>query len=94
MKYNIEKINKIGKLLAEIVEEALAGERQKDVRIADVEMEVLESLREVGRGGSGRRLARYENCMLVRRRIGTQPLTFRSAKEKGTAGRNRISSQK
>ncbi len=49
MKYNIEKINKIGKLLAEIVEEALAGERQEDVRIAEVEMEVRESLREVGR---------------------------------------------
>jgi hypothetical protein len=48
MKYNIEKINEIGKLLAEIVEEALAGERQADVRIADVEMGVRESLREVG----------------------------------------------
>lgn len=47
MKYNIEKINEIGKLLAEIVEEAL-GERKEDVRIADVEMEVRESLREVG----------------------------------------------
>ena len=48
MKYNIEKINEIGKMLAEIVEEALAGERQEDVRIADVEMGVRESLREVG----------------------------------------------
>lgn len=48
MKYNIEKINEIGKLLAEIVEEALAGEGKEDVRIADVEMEVRESLREVG----------------------------------------------
>lgn len=48
MKYNIEKINEIGKLLAEIVEERLAGERQEDVRIADIEMEVRESLREVG----------------------------------------------
>jgi hypothetical protein len=48
MKYNIEKINEIGKLLAEIVEEALAGERQADIRIADIEIEVRESLREVG----------------------------------------------
>ena len=48
MKYNIEKINEIGKLLAEIVEEALAGEKREDVRIADIEMEVRESLREVG----------------------------------------------
>lgn len=48
MKYNIEKINEIGKLLAEIVEEALGGERKEDVRIADIEMEVRESLREIG----------------------------------------------
>jgi hypothetical protein len=40
MKYNIEKINEIGKLLAEIVEEALVGERKEDVRIADIEMGV------------------------------------------------------
>ena len=49
MKYNIEKINEIGKLLAEIVEEALAGEKKEEIRIADIEMEVRESLREVGR---------------------------------------------
>ena len=48
MKYNIEKINEIGKLLAEIVEEGLAGRRREDIRIADVEMEVRERLREVG----------------------------------------------
>ena len=48
MKYNIEKINEIGKLVAEIVEEALAGERQEGLRIANIEMEVRESLREVG----------------------------------------------
>ncbi len=48
MKYNIEKIKEIGKLLAETVEEALAGEKREDVRIADIEMEVRESLREVG----------------------------------------------
>jgi hypothetical protein len=29
MKYNIEKINEIGKLLAEIAEEALAGKSRK-----------------------------------------------------------------
>jgi hypothetical protein len=48
MKYNIEKINEIGKMLAEIVEEALAGERKEDVRVADIEMGIRESLREVG----------------------------------------------
>lgn len=48
MKYNIEKINQIGKMLAEIVEEALAGERKEGVRIADIELEVRESLREIG----------------------------------------------
>ena len=48
MKYNIEKINEIGKLLAEIAEEALAGKKQEEVRIADIEMELRESLREVG----------------------------------------------
>lgn len=48
MKNNIEKINEIGKLLAEIVEEGLAGEKREDIRIADIEMEVRESLREAG----------------------------------------------
>jgi hypothetical protein len=48
MKYNIEKINEIGKLLAEIVEESLAGERREDVRIADIEKEIRDSLREIG----------------------------------------------
>jgi hypothetical protein len=48
MKYNIEKINEIGKLLAEIVEEELAGKKREDIRIADIEMEVRESLREAG----------------------------------------------
>ena len=48
MKYNIEKINEIGKLLVEIVEGTLAGEKNEDVRIADIEMEVREILQEVG----------------------------------------------
>jgi len=48
MKYNIEKINQIGKILAEIVEEALEEESQEGVRIADIEMGVRESLREIG----------------------------------------------
>jgi hypothetical protein len=48
MKYNIEKIKEIGKLLAEIVEEALGGEKKEGIRIADIEMEVREILREVG----------------------------------------------
>lgn len=48
MKYNIEKINQIGKLVAEIVEEALAGEKKEGIRIVDVEMGLRESLREIG----------------------------------------------
>jgi hypothetical protein len=45
MKYNIEKINEIGKILAEVVEEGIKGE----VLIKDVEMALRESLREIGR---------------------------------------------
>ena len=48
MKYNIEKINQIGKLLAEIVEEALEEEGQEGVRLGDIEMGLRESLREIG----------------------------------------------
>ena len=50
MKYNIEKINQIGKMLAEIVEEALEEEGQEGVRIGDIEMGLRESLREIGQG--------------------------------------------
>ena len=49
MKYNIEKINEIGKLLAEVVEEALNTEGAKEVLIGDVEMAMRERLLEVGR---------------------------------------------
>jgi hypothetical protein len=49
MKYNIEKINEIGKLLAEVVADALKTEGQAGVLIRDVEMALRESLREIGR---------------------------------------------
>lgn len=48
MKYNIEKINEIGKMLAEVVEEAIKAERQADVLIGDIELALRESLREIG----------------------------------------------
>lgn len=51
MKYNIEKINLIGKMLAEIVQEALGDAEKEKVLIGDIEMELRESLREIGRSG-------------------------------------------
>jgi len=48
MKYNIEKINQIGKMLAEVVEEAIKAENRKDVLIGDVEMTIRESWLKVG----------------------------------------------
>ncbi len=45
MKYNIEKINEISQLLAEVVEEAIKMEVQAGVLIGDVEMAMRESLR-------------------------------------------------
>ncbi|HSN24428.1 MAG TPA: ISKra4 family transposase [Methylomicrobium sp.] len=48
MKYNIEKINEIGKMLAEVVEEAIKTEGQADVLIGDIELALRESLREIG----------------------------------------------
>ena len=50
MKYNIEKINEISKLLAEVVEEAIQTEGQTEGLIGDVEMALRESLREIGSG--------------------------------------------
>ena len=47
MKYNIEKINQRGKMLAEVVEETIKAERQ-EVLIGDVEMAMREGLREIG----------------------------------------------
>jgi len=45
MEYNIEKINEIGKMLAEVIEDVM----QAEVLIGEVEMALRESLREVGR---------------------------------------------
>jgi hypothetical protein len=49
MKYNIEKINEIGKMLAVVIEDAIQTEVQAQVLIGDVEMALRESLREIGR---------------------------------------------
>jgi hypothetical protein len=49
MKYNIEKINEIGKMLAEVVADAIKTEGQAEVRIGDVKMALRESLQEIGR---------------------------------------------
>jgi hypothetical protein len=49
MKDNIEKINEIGKMLAEVVEDAIQTEGQAAVLIGDVEMVLRESLRASGR---------------------------------------------
>ena len=48
MKYNIEKINLIGKLLAEVVEGAMLEEGAEGILIGDLEMTIRESLREIG----------------------------------------------
>ena len=48
MKYNIEKINEIGKLLAEVVEEALKTEGKEDALIGDIEMALRESVLRIG----------------------------------------------
>ena len=48
MKYNIEKINQIGKMLAEVVEEAIQAEGREGILIGDVEMALRESLLKVG----------------------------------------------
>ena len=48
MKYNIEKINEIGRLLEEVVEEAIMDEGKGGALIGEVEMRMRESLREIG----------------------------------------------
>jgi hypothetical protein len=48
MKYNIEKINQIGKMLAEVVEEAIQVEGREGILVGDVEMAIRESLLKVG----------------------------------------------
>ena len=63
MKYNIEKINEIGKMLAEVVGDAIKTEGAAEVRIGDVEMALRESLQEIGRnhglGVSGERICTH-----------------------------------
>jgi hypothetical protein len=48
MEYNIEKINEIGKMLAEVIEEAASQVEVESVRIGDVEMALREILQAVG----------------------------------------------
>jgi hypothetical protein len=48
MKYNIEKINQIGKMLAEVIEESVMGTEEEKVRISDLEMALRETLQVVG----------------------------------------------
>jgi hypothetical protein len=48
MEYNIEKINQIGKMLAEVIEEAMVQTEVEKVRIGDVEMALRETLQAVG----------------------------------------------
>jgi hypothetical protein len=48
MKYNIEKINEIGKLLVEVVEAAANQEGKEEIRIGDIEMVLRESLQAIG----------------------------------------------
>ena len=48
MKYNIEKINEIGKLLAEVVEDALKTEGEKAILIGEIEMALRESMLKIG----------------------------------------------
>jgi len=48
MRYNIEKINQIGKLLAEVVEEAANSKEAEGVLIGKIEMELRENLLAIG----------------------------------------------
>jgi len=48
MKYNIEKIKQIGKMLAEVVQEAIETEKQAGVLIGEVELAMRASLLEAG----------------------------------------------
>lgn len=51
MEYNIEKINEIGKMLAEVIGEAMRPMEEEQVRIGDVEMAFRETLKAVGQSG-------------------------------------------
>ena len=48
MKYNIEKINEIGKMVAEVVADALQTEGRENVLIGDIEMVMREGLLKIG----------------------------------------------
>ncbi len=48
MEYNIEKINQIGKKLAEVIEEAVQQTEAESVRIGDIEMALRENLLAIG----------------------------------------------
>lgn len=48
MNYNIEKINEMGKILAEVIGEAVKQTEAESVRIGDVEMALRETLQAVG----------------------------------------------
>lgn len=51
MEYNIEKINQIGKMVAEVIGEAMTQTKEEQVRIGDVEMALRETLKAVGQSG-------------------------------------------
>ena len=48
MEYNIEKINQIGKMLAEVIEEAVQQTEAESVRIGNIEMALRENLLVIG----------------------------------------------
>ena len=48
MEYNIEKINQIGKMLAEVIEEAVQQTEAESVRIGNIEMALRENLLAIG----------------------------------------------
>jgi hypothetical protein len=48
MEYNIEKINQIGKILAEVIEEAVQQREAESVRIGNIEMALRENLLAIG----------------------------------------------
>lgn len=49
MKYNIEKINPIGQLLAEVIEEAVRQKEEgENIRIGNIEMALRENLQAIG----------------------------------------------
>ncbi len=48
MEYNIEKINQIGKMLAEVIEEAVRQTESESIHIGNIEMALRENLRVMG----------------------------------------------